>query len=97
MSVTPLGRPDPFLSPSELAARRMTSARAIEAPARNAVFGTGPSRVVLCHVCVAGARIARVRMVEVAGVEPASPRLLMGLLRAQPMGDLVRPQVIGTL
>ena len=35
--------------------------------------------------------------VEVAGVEPASPELLMGLLRAQPMGSLVRPQVIGTL
>jgi hypothetical protein len=36
-------------------------------------------------------------MVEVAGVEPASPELLVGLLRAQPMGDLIRSQVIGTL
>lgn len=35
-------------------------------------------------------------VVEVAGVEPASSRFSTGLLRAQPMGVLERPSVIGT-
>jgi len=34
---------------------------------------------------------------EVAGVEPASPELLVGLLRAQPLGGFTRRRVNGTL
>jgi hypothetical protein len=37
------------------------------------------------------------RVVEVAGVEPASPELLVGLLRAQPLGDVTYLQVNGIL
>ena len=33
---------------------------------------------------------------EVAGVEPASPELLVGLLRAQPLGNVTCRQVNGT-
>jgi hypothetical protein len=36
-------------------------------------------------------------VVEVAGVEPASPELLVGLLRAQPLGDVTHRQVNGIL
>jgi len=36
-------------------------------------------------------------VVEVAGVEPASPELLVGLLRAQPLGGVTHRQVNGTL
>ena len=36
-------------------------------------------------------------VVEVAGVEPASPELLVGLLRAQPLGDVTHQQVNGIL
>ena len=36
-------------------------------------------------------------MVEVAGVEPASPELLVGLLRAQPLGIVTYLRVNGTL
>jgi hypothetical protein len=36
-------------------------------------------------------------LVEVAGVEPASPELLMGLLRAQPLKGLTRRQANGIL
>src|SRR5262245_10561404 len=35
--------------------------------------------------------------VEVGGVEPPSPEMLMGLLRAQPLGGFTRRQVNGTL
>lgn len=34
-------------------------------------------------------------LVEVAGVEPASPELLVGLLRAQPVIDLGSPPLTG--
>jgi hypothetical protein len=36
-------------------------------------------------------------LVEVAGVEPASPELLVGLLRAQPLEDVTHRQVNGIL
>ena len=36
-------------------------------------------------------------LVEVAGVEPASPELLVGLLRAQPLGNVTHRQVNSTL
>ena len=36
-------------------------------------------------------------LVEVAGVEPASPELLVGLLRAQPLGSVTYRRVNGTL
>jgi hypothetical protein len=36
-------------------------------------------------------------VVEVAGVEPASPELLVGLLRAQPLGNVTHRRVNGTL
>ena len=36
-------------------------------------------------------------VVEVAGVEPASPELLVGLLRAQPLEDVTHRQVNGIL
>jgi hypothetical protein len=35
--------------------------------------------------------------VEVAGVEPASPELLVGLLRAQPLESVTYRQINGTL
>ena len=39
----------------------------------------------------------RTPVVEVAGVEPASPELFVGLLRAQPLEGVTRRQVNGTL
>ena len=42
-------------------------------------------------------QLQRMVVVEVAGVEPASPELLVGLLRAQPLEDVTHRQVNGIL
>ena len=68
--------------------------------ARVDVGGTGDA---LCHRCVRARRVKDKSAgqgidlgVEVAGVEPASPKLSVGLLRAQPMVGFGRLLSIGT-